>query len=60
MVSNAMREVASPGPALSRTIARPKTSPPHPPTACTTRAISNVASVAAQPAMSPRDDIESQ
>jgi hypothetical protein len=33
IVSKAMREVASPGPALSRTMARPKTNPPQPPTA---------------------------
>src|ERR1700732_4836252 len=38
MVSNAMREVASPRPALSRTIARPNTNPPQPPTACRTPA----------------------
>jgi hypothetical protein len=51
--SNAMREAASPRPALSRTIARPNTNPPQPPTACRTRAISKVPIVAAQPATAP-------
>jgi hypothetical protein len=34
MVSKAMREAACPAAALSRTIARPSTNPPQPPTAC--------------------------
>ena len=51
--SNAMREAASPRPALSRTIAWPNTNPPQPPTACRTRAISKVPIVAAQPATAP-------
>ncbi len=42
IVSKAMREVASPAAALSRTMARPSTNPPQPPTACPMRAISKV------------------
>ena len=47
-----MREAACPATALSRTIARPSTNPPQPPTACSIRAISKVALPAAQPATS--------
>jgi len=50
MVSKAMREAACPAAALSRTIARPSTNPPQPPTACPIRAISRVVMPAAQPA----------
>jgi hypothetical protein len=43
MVSKAMREAACPAAAVSRTIARPTTDPPQPPTACPMRAISKLA-----------------
>ena len=49
MVGKAMHEAACPSAALSRTIARPSTNPPQPPTACPIRAISRVVMPAAQP-----------